>query len=124
MRGFDAMSARLLFAAGGLVAAGVLTVAWGLGPLLPALRDTLDYTCATSGSYPPVSPVPFEGPNPVGEISWFPIGIRCHYWAGEGLARVTNEIDWLATQVAAVGLALIVLSPAVCLWLYLRETRI
>lgn len=78
MRGLDAKSARLLFAAGGFVAVGALMVAWGLGPLLPAVRDTLEYTCAASSSYPPVSPVPAEGPNPVGEISWLPIGIRCH----------------------------------------------
>lgn len=124
MRGFDATGARLLLAAGGFVAVGALMVAWGLGPLLPSLRDTLEYTCTTSGSYPPTSPVPFEGPNPIGEISWFPIGIRCHYWAGEGVARVTNEIDWLATQVAVAGLVLVVVSPAVFLWLYLRETRV
>ena len=99
-------------------------VAWGLVPLLPALRDTLDYRCATSSSYPPTSRVPLDGLNPVGEISWFPIGIRCHYWAGEGVARVTNEIDWLATQVAIAGLLLVVVSPALFVWLYLKETRV
>lgn len=123
MRGFDAQSARLLWAAGSLVAAGAFLVLWGLGPLLPALRDSLAHRCAFSGAYLPVTPVPFEGPEPIGEISWFPIGIRCHFWAGEGVPRVSNHVDWLATHVATAGLVLIVVSPAICLWLYLRATR-
>ena len=40
----------------------------------------------------------------LGEASWFPIGIRCRFWAGEGVPRVTNEIDWSSTYLAMIGL--------------------
>jgi hypothetical protein len=124
MRGLDAKSAMLLFTGGGIVVLGAVMVLWGLAPLLPALKDDPSYLCSLTNTYSPISPVPFEGlVAPTGEVSWFPIGIRCHYWAGEGLAAVTNEIDWLATQVAADGLVLIIVSPAATLWLYMRETR-
>ncbi|WEO76462.1 hypothetical protein BJQ94_13960 [Cryobacterium sp. SO2] len=111
-----------LCAVGGLVVLGALLVAWALAPFLPTLRNDLGYLCMTDLAYTPVSPVPLEGPNAVGQISWFPLGIRCLYWAGDRMPWVPNQIEWLSTYVAASGLILMVASPAVLLWRYLKET--
>jgi hypothetical protein len=123
LRGFDGKSAGWLFTTLGFVVAGGLMVLWVLSPLLPLLRNDAAYLCDVDTQYRPVSPIPYERLETSGEISWFPIGLRCSFWAGSGLPRVTNEIDWLSTQIAAVGFVLIIASPAVLLWLYLRETR-
>jgi len=124
LKGLDEKSAWWLLTTGGLVAAGMTMVAWALAALLPVLRNDPDYLCSLTDTYSPMSPVPFEGlVAPIGEISWFPIGVRCHYWAGDGLAAVTNEIDWSSTHIALIGLVLIIVSPAVLLWLYLQETK-
>ncbi|MET1044336.1 MAG: hypothetical protein ABWX59_09490 [Microbacteriaceae bacterium] len=114
----------MLFIAGGLVAAGALMVAWALVPLLPLLRNDASYLCDVESAYRPASPVPLLAlDQTLGEASWFPIGIRCRFWAGEGVPRVTNEIDWSSTYLAMIGVGLVVITPAVALWLYLRETK-
>jgi hypothetical protein len=124
VKGFDAWSARLLFAAGGFITAGALMVLGAMVPLLPLLRNDASYLCEVDGQYQPVSPVPLLPlDQTIGEISWFPIGIRCQFWAGDGVPRVPNQIDWLATHVAVIGLGLMVVTPVVALWLYLRHTR-
>ena len=124
MKGFDAWSARLLVSAGGFITAGALMVAWALAPLLPLLRNDASYLCDVESEYRPASPVPLLAlDQTIGEASWFPIGIRCQFWAGDGVPRVTNEIDWSSTYLALVGLAVIVVTPALALWLYLRKTK-
>ena len=124
MKGFDAWSARLLVSAGGFITAGALMVAWALAPLLPLLRNDASYLCDVESEYRPASPVPLLAlDQTIGEASWFPIGIRCQFWAGDGVPRVTNEIDWSSTYLAMAGLALIVVTTALALWLYLRETK-
>jgi hypothetical protein len=123
VKGLDGRSARWLVTTFGVVVAGGLMLLWGLLPLLPLLRNDAAYLCDVGTEYQPISPIPFERPDTSGEISWFPIGLRCSFWAGEGLPRVTNHIDWLSTEIAAVGVALIVVSPGVLLWVYLKETR-
>jgi hypothetical protein len=123
VKGFDGKSTRWLFTTFGLVVVGGLMVLWGLLPLLPLLRNDAAYLCDVETTNQPVSPIPYERLDTSGEISWFPIGLRCSFWAGEGVPRVINEIDWLSTHIATIGLALIIVSPAVFLWLYLRETR-
>jgi hypothetical protein len=124
VKGFDAWSARLLLTAGGLVTAGVLVVARALVPLMPLLRNDASYLCEVGSQYQPVSPVPLLAlDQTIGEASWWPIGIRCQYWAGEGVPRVPNDVDWSSTYLALAGLALIVVTPAIALWLYLRKTK-
>ena len=124
MKGFDARSARLSFTAGGIMTVGGLMTVGALAPLLPLLRNDPSYLCEVKSEYGPVSPVPLLGLDQViGEASWFPIGIRCQFWAGEGLARVSNEIDWSSTYLAMTGLALVVVTPAITLWFYLRDTK-
>ena len=124
MKGFDAWSARLLVSAGGFITAGALMMAWALLPLLPLLRNDASYLCDVESEYRPASPVPLLAlDQTIGEASWFPIGIRCQFWAGDGVPRVTNEIDWTSTHLAMIGLGLVVVAPVVALWLYLRETK-
>ena len=124
MKGLDARSARLSFTAGGIMTVGGLMTVGALAPLLPLLRNDPSYLCEVNSEYGPVSPVPVLAlDQTIGEVSWFPIGIRCQFWAGEGLARVPNEIDWSSTYLAMAGLALVVVTPAIALWIYLRETK-
>ena len=124
MKGFDAWSARLLVGAGGFITAGALMVAWALVPLLPLLRNDPSYLCDVESEFRPASPVPLLAlDQTIGEASWFLIGIRCQFWAGAGVPRVTNEIDWTSTYLAMIGLGLVVVAPVVALWLYLRETK-
>ena len=124
MTGLDAWSARLLFIAGGFVTVGGFLVACAMVPLLPLLRNDASYLCDVESQYQPATPVPLLAlDQTIGEVSWFPIGIRCQFWAGEGVPRVANEIDWSSTSLAIGGLALMVVTPALALWLYLRTTK-
>ena len=84
--------------------AGFAAILFALGHLLPALHGDLAYVCLTSTAYPPTSPVPPEGLNPIGRVSLFPLGIQCLYWAGDNVPRVSNYISWMPTLVFLGGL--------------------
>lgn len=83
---------------------------FALGHLLPALHDELSYVCLTSTAYPPASPVPLEGANPIGRVSLFPLGIQCLYWAGKHAPRIASYISWMPTFVFLGGLLAVLAS--------------
>jgi hypothetical protein len=128
VRGFDTKTAWWAVITGVLVTVGALLVLWGVAALLILTRENASYACSNLANFPPPAGVPREAPYTLGEYTSFPIGLECSYAAeldltGPEATRVVRQTDWPNTLVACAGLVLMLVSPAVLLWAYLRDTR-